>query len=228
MRTVLILFMLSYFAACTGGAFACPIEGPNMPNSNSWKTGIQANAMFDKEMKNINGELDSKQLFLTLSYGFAEWLCFDGKLGVGDVTFEITDSEKIDYPAGFAGGYGGRILLHEDRKNGINCILGLHHISVHPGDTNINGIKHDGILDEWQASILVSKKVHNLRPYLAGKFSKIYLIRRVNDERERVTPEDDWGFVFGVDLDINENARFNLEGRLFDENSLTIGFNYTF
>lgn len=199
-----------------------------MPNNKFWKTGVQTNVMFDKDMENIKGELKSKQIFLTGSFGITEYLSFDGKLGVGEVTFDIKDSQKIAYPVNFAGGYGGRLLLHEDEGNGINCILGLHHISVHPESTKINGVKHEAILDEWQTSLLFSKKIKSLRPYLAAKFSKIYLIRKVNSSRKRVKPEDDWGLVIGIDSNINENARFNIEGRFFDEQGLTFGFDYTF
>jgi len=219
------------FLAClcyAGKVLGCPLEGPNMPNAGFWKTGIQTNVTFGADMENIKGTLESKQLFATASYGIADYLSFDGKAGTGDVTFDISDSEKIENSAGFAGGYGGRILLHRDAENGINCILGLHHISVHPTDTRVNDVKYEAIMDEWQASLLLSKRISSLTPYIAGKFSKIFLIRKVNDVREWVTPENEWGLIVGSDVDINENVRFNVEGRFFDEEALTAGFNYTF
>jgi len=225
-RKALIFFIICIITART--VSACPAEGPNMPNAKRWKTGLQANVMFDKDMKNIKGEVEAAQFFSTLSYGITEWLCLDGKAGTGEVKFYIKDSEKIEYPTGFAGGYGGRILLHDDKKSGIRCILGFHHISIHPDSAEMNGAEQKAILDEWQCSVMISKTVGRFSPYISGKFSKIYLIRRVDDVRERVTPEDAWGLLAGTDFKINENARLNLEGRVFDEESATIGFNYTF
>ena len=222
-----LVFFITY-AVTAKVVSACPIEGPNMPNGGRWKTGLQVNIMFDKEMRNIKGEVDTAQLFSALSYGITERLCFDGKAGIGEIKFDIEDSEKIEYPAGFAGGYGGRILLHDDKKSGIRCILGLHHISVHPDSVEIGGVEHKAILDEWQCSLMISKTINRFSPYIAGKFSKIYLIRWVDGFRERITPESDWGLVAGTDFKINENARLSLEGRAFDEESVTIGFGYTF
>jgi len=228
MRKPFMVFVFLFLALGHRHALSCPIEGPNMPNGASPKTGVQINVMTDVDTKNVKGELRSRQIFLTLSYGITKWLCFDGKVGVGELTFDQERAIKMEYDADFAGGYGGRILLWDDKKSGINCILGLHHISVHPEDVEVSGIRYKAILDEWQGSVLVSKKIRNLRPYIAGKFSKIYLIRKIGEERERITPEHDWGFVAGADLDINDNARFNIEGRLFDETALTFGFNYAF
>jgi len=222
------LFFLLFFAICIKNILACPIEGPNMPNKGRWKTGLQTNVMFDKEMKNPQGEVKSSQYFLTASFGFTDWLCFDGKAGIGGITFDIKDSQKIQYPVNLAGGYGGRIKLYEDNKNDIKCILGLHHISVHPHSTKINDVKHEAVMDEWQVSLLAAKKIFKLTPYIAGKFSKIFLIRKVDGARKRIKPEDDWGLVVGSDLDISESARLNVEGRFFDETSFSAGFNYAF
>ena len=228
MRKVSLIFVFLFLALGHRDATACPIEGPNMPNGTSLKIGVQTNIMTGVDTKNVKGELRSKQIFFTLSYGITKWLCLDGKAGMGELTFDQERSIKVEHDANFAGGYGGRILLWDDKKSGINCILGLHHISVHPEDVEVNGVKYKAILDEWQGSLLVSKKIQNLRPYIAGKFSKIYLIQKIGEQRERITPEHAWGLVAGADLDINDNARFNIEGRLFDETALTFGFNYTF
>ena len=219
-----------FFFSCVfiTNIMACPIEGPNMPNNKLWKTDVQINSMFGADMKKPGGKLESTQYFLTSSYGITKYLRFDGKLGVGDVTFDIKDSQKIHYPTNFAGGYGGRLLLYDNKENGVNCIFGMHHISVHPNSVKIDGVKHEAIVDEWQGSLLVSKKIERFRPYVAAKFSKIYLIRKVDGARKRIQPEDDLGLVLGLAFNIKDNARLNLEGRLFDEDSLTVGFNYAF
>lgn len=227
-RLIETVFTLLFLTICAGSVSACPLEGANMPNDKFWKTGIQVNHMFDADMKEPKGEISSGQYFFTGSFGITEWLCFDGKLGIGDITFDMENSQKIEYPANFAGGYGGRILLYDDKKNDMNYILGLHHISVHPDSTKINNVKHEAIMDEWQASLLVSKKVWHFRPYISGKFSQIYLIRKVDGVRKRIKPEDGWGLIVGIDMNINENARFSLEGRFFDEEALNVGFDYTF
>jgi len=197
MRKTALIFVFLFFALGHRDVPACPTEGPNMPNGASWKTGVQTNIMTDVDTQNVKGELRSKQIFLTLSYGVTKWLCLDGKAGIGELTFDQERAIKVEYDANFAGGYGGRILLWDDKKSGINCILGLHHISVHPEDTEVSGIKYKAILDEWQGSMLVSKKIRYLRPYIAGKFSKIYLIQKIGEQRERITPQHDWGLVAG-------------------------------
>lgn len=226
LKRVFIIFIFHFtLAAC---ASAVPIEGGNMPRVAFWKTGLQANTIFRVDMENPRGRISSTQYFLTGSLGITERICFDGKVGIGDITFDIKDSQKIEYPANFAGGYGGRVVIYDDKEGGLNCIMGFHHISVHPEYTKINNVKHEAIMDEWQASLMISKKILKLRPYAAGKFSKIYLIRKVDDARKRIKPEDSWGLILGADFDLNGNARLNIESRFFDEDSLTIGFNYTF
>jgi hypothetical protein len=199
-----------------------------MPNAKFWKTGLESNTIFKVDMKRPKGKVSSSQYFLTGSLGITEKICFDGKAGIGDIVFDERDSEKITHSPGFAGAYGGRVVLYDDEKRDLRFIMGLHHISVHPEDTKIGNKKYEVILDEWQCSLLVSKRIMKLKPYIAPKFSQIYLIRKVNSERKRIKPEDSWGLVVGADLDINENARFHVEGRFFDEDSFTFGLNYTF
>lgn len=213
----LLLFILFATRLC----FAAPIYGPNMPDKGKWDAGSQINIVFERDMEEQNGELESEQYFLTLSYGFWEWFCFDGKIGAGNVRRENTGS--INYNTNFAGAYGLRAKVYDNDANGVRGILGFQHISVHPDPRNVEGIKHEVIWDDWQFSLLVSKDYKRITPYLGTRVSRVYCIRKINKERSRIRSSDEWGVITGFDFLINDRTRFNLEGRFIDGLAMSTG-----
>lgn len=214
--TLVVIFVTSCYAQ------AAPVYGGNMPENRHWDVGFQTNHVLYHKMKAPQGKMKNNDYFLLLSYGINEWLCFDGKIGLGDVTHKPDDVSRAEYDLNFAGGYGFRARLYNNEAKSEKLILGLQHISVHPEQAYIGGVKNQVIFDEWQASLLYAKKINNYYPYLGTKLSRGDLIRRVDVARKRRHPAQNFGIFFGTDYYLSSALRLNLEARFIDEQALSI------
>jgi len=195
-----------------------------MPEKGSWQAGFETNIVLERDAKDYQ-EVRSNQYFYNLSFGFTDWFCFDGKLGMGDIETESSVVPDADYEINFAGGYGWRAKLFHDKKTNLKCILGFEHISVHPSDKDINGRSYEIIWDDWQLQAVLSKKIGRLNPYCGAKWSVLYIIRRIEGDRtRRHSYDDNIGLIAGADMRVNDYIFMNVEGRFFDETALSAGF----
>lgn len=211
-------------------SFSAPCYGTDMPGRKEWYKGLEANVVFERKLDEPNGEIEGSQYFINLSYGLKSWFSLDGKLGLGDFTHRPDNSYKIDYDTNFAGGYGFRIRAFQQERFNLKAVLGFQHISVHPGAENVNNEKNEAILDDWQFSGLISKGFGFLTPYIGGKFSRSYLIHKVNEGeiKRRKSDEPFLGIVLGTDISIRGDWKINLEGRLIDETAFSLGLGKIF
>ena len=202
---------------------ATPSFGTVMPKAGKWQAGGEVNITFDKDVRDYE-KAESNQYFYNLSFGFADWFSFDAKLGLGDVTAEPLSGADTYYRVGFAGGYGWRAKLFEDKKSRIKGICAFEHISTHPQRKKIYGIQHDIIWDDWQLELLASKSMGRLEPYCGIKGSLLYLIRKIDGNRTRRSSRDHIGLIIGTDMRVSDYIFVNVEGRFFDETALSTGF----
>ena len=201
---------------------AAPSFGTIMPDAGEWIAGFETNLAFEQKVRDYHN-VQSNQYFYCLSFGFADWFSFDGKLGAGDAIVKPLPGNSTRYRINFSGGYGWRAKLFEDKKHNIKGIWGFQHASVHPSSKMIDGIKNDIIWDDWQIQALATKKLGNLRPYCGLKWSLLYIIQRIDGNRTRRRSLDHVGLIVGTDLSMNNYTFLNIEGRFLDETALSTG-----
>lgn len=216
------LIGLIVFFADINYIFGAPVYGGNMPSSKRWDIGLQGNAVPEHRMRGEQGEMRGRNYFFIASYGIWEWLCFDGKIGLGDITHKPDNEPKAEYDLNFAGGYGLRACVWQNLRHSQKVILGFQHISAHPGDVSVNNKKNEIIFDEWQASLLYAWQREDFYPYFGLKFSREDLIRRLDHERKRRLPAERGGVFIGTDYYLHRGLRLNLEARFVDEQAVSL------
>lgn len=227
LKRLVCVIIVMVFAG--GNAQAAPTYGTDMPKKRQISEGYQTNIMFKHDLADTYGNVKSVQHYFDISYGVADWFALDGKIGLGDTLRKGGIHPKIDYRYGFAGGYGFRILVFEEAKNSVKGVLGFHHICVHPSSRNLNGDKHQGILDDWQCSFVTSKDIGRLTPFLGIKGSTNDYICKVNEiDRKRRPPEYYVGLIVGCSARLCGGISVRVEGRFIDESAMTAGAYYTF
>jgi len=227
---LLAAFGFLFFTDIFSYSYAAPVYGTHMPEKNRWVWGIEGDFILDRNLDNEQGGVEIKKYFITGSYGLFKWLCFDGKIGVGDVEWHRTQTNAdISYDTNFAGGYGFRIDCGKIEHLGIKGVIGFQHISVHPDAKNQEGHKHQVIIDEWQGSALISKDIGRFIPYLGLRYGTVDFIKWLDEQdRKRIHSEKFFGAVVGMDYWLNKKIRLNLEMDFLDGEELTIGMGYDF
>ncbi|MFH1460325.1 MAG: hypothetical protein ABIG64_08185 [Candidatus Omnitrophota bacterium] len=207
---------------------AIPSEGNFLPGLHTTIWGFQYNHIFKRDFNKVPGQGATTQYFLKASYGLTKRLFIDGKVGLGNVSFQRNDGLNLDFPTGFAGGYGIRYLFYADEKEKIKSIFGFQHISCHPFKDTVNNIEHRVIWDEWQGTWLFIKEFRENDIYFGPQYSNTQLKYKQGDLRRRLKSEDCWGFLLGADYQIKDDVNANAEIRFFDEWAINFGIGYKF
>lgn len=214
---------------CSGISYGAPCYGTHMPKVRQWIWGLQGDFLIDRNLNNDQGGTSGNRFLLTGSYGVFKWLCFDGRIGVGDVAWHNSNPGNLDYNTNFAGGYGFRIKGYENEELGIKTVVGFQHISVHPRTTEPRSDKHRVIIDDWQGSALISKDMGNLVPYFGARYGTVDFIKWVNEhDRKRIKSEKVIGVVIGMDYLIRKDTRLNIEGIFVDGEEIAVGISRDF
>lgn len=208
---------------------AAPCYGTHTPAKRKWFAGAEYNFVIERKLGHNQGRIRSPNQLLMLSYGVLDWLSIDLKGGSGKITYKDSEYADQDFSTSFAGGYGFRIRLWENKNKGLKIVSGFQHISVHPRGVDTRDGKYTLVVDEWQGSCLGSIRIKQLDPYLGFKYETYDLIRWINSaHRKRYKSEDNWGLVLGTDFWLNKNLKINLECHLLDEKaaSISVGFDF--
>jgi hypothetical protein len=226
-KTIVFLFFILVFIP-TNSSYAAPCYGTKMPGLYKFFAGVQTHNIFNRYLENEYGEVRSLQHFFQLSYGAYEWLSIDLKGGAGYIKQHPLGSDEVDYPSGFAGGYGFRVKFYDEEK--IKAVFGFQHVSVHPQKIELEDVENTGVLDDWQVSLLASYEFKKLTPYLGTKWSRVDYIHWVEDDRERRMSDltKSLGLVCGLDFPLTDKTWLNLEGQLFDTEAVSFSINYQF
>lgn len=109
-------------------------------------------------------------------------------------------------------------------------VFGFQHISIHPDDAIINDVKHEGVLDDWQYSLLVSYAFSRITYYVGTRWSRMDHIHWINESRKRERSDltKSVGIIAGVDIPLTERTWINIEGSLLDSESVALSFNMAF
>ncbi|MBU0759331.1 MAG: hypothetical protein KKC66_06720 [Candidatus Omnitrophica bacterium] len=227
--SVIIFSVFSLQSSAFSPAYAAPAYGTHMPEKQRWTCGLERNFIVDRNMDNDQGASSVDKYFVTCSYGIFQWLSFDGKIGVGNVDWDRASDSRLHYATDFAGGYGFRLKGPESEIWGLKSVVGFQHISVHPDARNQEGTKHETIIDEWQGSLLVSKDIGSLVPYLGARYGSVDFIKWENEhDRKRIQSEKYYGVIIGLDFWLSDKLKLNLEGAFADGEEYAAGFSYDF
>lgn len=226
MRKILLFFLFVFCLAPS--SYSAPCYGTKMPQKNKFFMGTQAHSIFKRYLEDQYGKLRSSQEFLLVSYGAFDWLSIDLKGGAGYIKQHPVGNDEIDYPSGFAGGYGFRLKFFD--LSGVKMVFGFQHISVHPHSAHLWNGKNKAILDDWQTSLLVSRDFFKVTPYLGTRWSRIDYIHWVGEDRKRKMSDltKSIGLIVGVDIPVTQKIWVNLEGSFFDSDAAAFSVNYEF
>ncbi|RJP29470.1 MAG: hypothetical protein C4533_00305 [Candidatus Omnitrophota bacterium] len=213
---------------CQGKAVSAPCYGARMPKKNEFHAGASNYSILKRYLENEQGKIRSSQNFFDLSYGLYDWLSIDLKGGTGNIKQHPVGADELDYPSSFAGGYGFRIKFFD--RNQFKAVCGFQHISVHPEKIRVGQTGHAAILDDWQFSVLISRQVANIDPYIGVKLSRTDYIHRQDGIRERYMSDltKNIGLFLGIDLPITERCWFNIEAQFVDVQAFAGGIKYSF
>lgn len=215
------------FAAIRVGE-AAPAYGTKMPQKNQFFVGGQSHYVLERKLEQEHGEMNSLQHFLLISYGLTEWFSLDLKGGAGNIRQKADAGDEIVHPSFVGGGYGFRLRLYEQDKT--KAVFGFQHISIHPYSPHIGPVKNKAVLDDWQLSLLASRKVADTTPYLGMKWSRMDYIHWVDDERNRKKSDltKSIGVIAGIDIPLSEKVWVNLEGQFVDVQAAACSLNFSF
>ncbi|MCK4918061.1 MAG: hypothetical protein KAS51_07595 [Candidatus Omnitrophica bacterium] len=225
-KKISFIITISFFVFYS--AYSAPCYGTRSPEKGKFFGGFQSHSILNRHLEAEYGEVRSNQHFFQLSYGVYDWLSLDLKAGVGNIKQHPLESDEIDYPSAFAGGYGFRIKFYDNEK--IKMVFGFHHISVHPEFIHLDDQKNKAILDDWQLSLLASYDYNKIVPYGGIKWSRLDYIHWIGDDRSRRMSNltQSLGVVCGFDIPLNQKLWINVEGQFIETEALAISFNFAF
>ncbi|MDD5422962.1 MAG: hypothetical protein PHT32_06055 [Candidatus Omnitrophica bacterium] len=210
---------------------AVPSNGTRFPPARNVEFGYEYDTMFKRPLNHSHGDLRNQDHFFTVSFGAFDWLSLDGKIGMGDVSLhDSANLPKLDFNAGFTGGYGFRIRAFEHKKLGVRLIVGGQHISVHPPERSIDNDKYKSCLDDWQITGIVAKDFKHFTVYAGMKGSDCQLVYKINnDNQKRLYSKNHVGMISGLEIYLFDNKlRLGAEGRFFDETAFSTSVSYLF
>ena len=221
-----IIYLLLFYSE----VFSAPCYGTKMPQRKHIFIGFQTHDIIKRKLEKNYGKLRSLQYFFLLSYGLTDWFSIDLKIGEGYIKEHPVGSDEIDYPSSFAGGYGFRIKLLDNERNQTRIVFGFQHISVHPYTVHVNEVKHQAVLDDWQASLIVSKRIKAFTPYMGIKLSRVDYIHWINENRKRGMSDltKTVGLVTGIDIPFFIGSWLNIEAQFLDGKAGSFAVIYPF
>lgn len=231
-RPIIVSFLLIVFSLIfIQISYAVPSNGTRFPSARNVELGYEYDVMFKRALNHSHGDLQNKDNFYTVSFGVFDWLALDGKIGMGDVTLrDSVNIPKLEFNAGFAGGYGFRIRAFEHKKIGVRLIIGGQHISVHPPERSLDDDKYKACLDDWQLTGIIAKDFKHATVYAGMKGSDCQLVYKINNDNEkRLYSEKHIGLISGLEIYLFDNKlRVGAEGRFFDETAFSTTVSYLF
>jgi hypothetical protein len=228
MKRSILFLVFAVFFLTAGMGHAAPAYGTRMPGKNSFHVGGQTYWVEQRDLEGANGEMNSLQHFLLLSYGLTDWFSLDLKGGAGNTHQTPEGGETIDYPSYVGGGYGFRIRVFE--KDKVKVVSGFQHISIHPYSVFVGPVKNKAVIDDWQLSFLASREFARVTPYAGMRWSRMDYIHWMEDDRNRVKSDlgRSIGMIVGMDLPVHEKAWVNLEGQFFDARAVAASIHFSF
>ena len=252
MRKILFaLFLMAFVSPAL--VHAASVGGMTTAGQGKVAIGVSEDYVFDKDLKVKDLKADETEKinidYMTrttadISYGILEGLDIYTKLGVADLKLkgsgtyvdsgnpgtstDVTDGKSaFVYGAGVKGVYdiGSGWLVGGDaqyvsHKNKFKMIQSGYDVG--------NGNWEDAYtgkmtIQEWQATLLVGKKIDSFTPYAGVKYSDMKVNMKIDDSDNKMKAEakDNVGAIVGLDYAMDKNWKFNVEGRFIDETAVS-------
>lgn len=228
-RYVIVIAAVVLAIISANNLFAVPCYGTHMPGKKKFFGGVEYNYIIKRELEHDHGRVKNPDQFLMVSYGIFDWLSLDLKGGSGKIYYKDSEYGDQEFATSFAGGYGFRIRLWQNKNKDIKVVTGFQHISVHPKRVHSADGRYSIVIDEWQGSCLGSVRIKQFDPYLGFKYETFDLIRWLKDaNRKRYKSEDNWGLVLGTDFWLKKNIKLNLECHFLDEKAASVSLTREF
>lgn len=223
-KRCLLPFAAAVTFAVAPGALAAPSNGTRFPAARDVELGYEFVDLFARPVTRDYGEIGSRNHFYTVSFGVTDFFALDGKVGLGDSDLGGTEKlPRLDFDAGFAGGYGLRLQYFKYDPFGLRFIAGFQHISVHPQDESAGDDKYESFLDDWQASAVFAKDMGQATFYAGIKGSDLEFVYKLNkQDKKRRWSRYHTGLIVGAEACVfDRRLRIGAEGRFFDETALS-------
>jgi hypothetical protein len=221
--------------------YAAGVNGVTTQGEGKMGIGADLDYTFTKEM-----DLESEDLgfdvndvkieeyyaaYATLSYGLSNNWDIYGKLGfsdfntngtIGDVTFDSDADMALAYAIGTKCSYplqGGYIVGADLRYSMASYDSALDYGNV------------DGDVDwtQWHVAPFVGMVMQDMTPYAGVKWSQTSVEHDFEELGSfDIEGSDDFGVFAGVDFIAAQNMVVNVEGRLMDEEAITLGVTWKY
>ena len=181
------------------------------------------------------GLFDSMDVYLKL--GAANYN-FKGDVYVGDtkaVDENLSSKDSFLYGAGFK-------IAHEIKKGWIvgcdvqylTTDLDLNFSAVNVNTGAVASAKYTNCrIQEWHVAPYIAGKIANFTPYLGARYSDLRLDQKSPNDPHRWNnlvfgAAYNVGVFTGMDWNLGESFKLNIEGRFIDETAMSVGLAYGF
>ncbi|MFH1868774.1 MAG: hypothetical protein ABH843_07365 [Candidatus Omnitrophota bacterium] len=228
-------------------AYAAPVGNPTEPaylkgNNRGKLTGI-FNVLLGRDLEN-DAKIDSGTEYTAkLAYNFKEKIEVYALVGAANDVVVTSDTEFIpgsstEIELGMAGlvGCGATFVIHEMdyhyKPLRFGADVKVQGYTPEFDNLTLNGVNTTYTADkssmlEWQVAIGAAYYYDRFIPYAGIKVSDITIKNEAsvnNTSRSNTLNADNmFGIYGGCDFIYNDNVKFNIEGRVIDENAFNVG-----
>ncbi|MFA5068755.1 MAG: hypothetical protein WC300_05195 [Candidatus Omnitrophota bacterium] len=84
--------------------------------------------------------------------------------------------------------------------------------------------KYEAVLDDWQASLLLSYNCFFITPYAGARLSRTDYINWIDSDRKRHMSDGEKaiGLIYGVDIMITDEMWLNAKAGFFDAQTIAV------
>ena len=244
-RLALLLFLALVFWC--GEVYSASVGG-YFPEEEQLLFIVEGDFLTEKNIRcqfdNTIDTLDSNRISLILNYGIIERFCLFGRVGIAD--FDQNDSDEkelLEFESGLVFGGGAKAVFLDIKEWGVKSIISSQFVYYLPeGDRNLK--RHDSWDNinawEWQLSTYLIQDlefedfyVERASPYIGIKVSqfrmKEQLTRSIATQGDHglhsyynCVDEDQFGLFLGINIGVTSKIHGNVEGRLFDEDAISV------
>jgi hypothetical protein len=220
------LFTLLFVFSGTAMAGNIDIPTANLKRG-SFSVGLEANISgrdVDYSNKVIN---ENAHTYLVKgSYGLLDRVNLFGKLGAGS----INDNTGFEGHLGLA--YGGGVKLHLYQYEDV-FLLGLtgqylRFTSQEDNVSGVNGLTVKSTWNEYDIALGASTLISVANFYAGGLLSFVDGERETPSATAHFKQSHPYGAFVGADAELIDHLRFGIEGRFFDETSVSFKLSYAF
>lgn len=233
---VLLVSLLSSLMLFVNQSLAAPIGNPAKVFKGEEKVfsvGYEGDFVFDRDLED-DSEIETNSHTARIGYTLKDMA--EAYVVLGAIDGKIKGNEagtdyEVESSQGFLWGIGGTLPIHEF-ENGVRVgAAGKYRRSnpdidkVSVGEVSVALSDSDLVYQDWVVALGAAYPLEWGAPYIGVKYSDVSL----SDFTIAGTTIDDdlqsdnvVGIFVGLDLNVKESVKLNVEGRFIDETALTV------